>query len=88
MQITDYIKLKKGGYLLLFNIVVKTPKGALYVGKFCKKGGDEEMGGAVDKAPTYSTNKANALLGHNNKNGTRQIASHLGLTITRGSLGM
>jgi hypothetical protein len=30
----DYIKLQKGGNLLLFNIVVNTPKGALYVGKF------------------------------------------------------
>ncbi len=34
----DYIKLQKGGNSLLFNIVVKTPKGALYVGKFCRKG--------------------------------------------------
>jgi hypothetical protein len=31
----DYIKLQKGGNSLFFNIVVNTPKGALYVGKFC-----------------------------------------------------
>ncbi len=72
---------------MLFNIVVNTPKVALYVSKFCRKGGDEVMGGAVDKAPTYSINKSHALLGHNNENETRQIASHLGWTITRGSLG-
>jgi hypothetical protein len=57
-----------------------------YVGKFCRKGGDEVMGGAVDKAPTYTINKAHVLLGHNNDNDTRQIASHVGWTITRRSL--
>jgi hypothetical protein len=46
------------------------------------------MGGAADKAPTYSINKDHALLGHNNEKDTRQIASHLGWTITRGSLGI
>jgi hypothetical protein len=78
----------KWGESLLFNIVVNTPKGALYVGKFYRKGSDEVMGEAADKAPTYSINKAHALLGHNNENDTRQIASHLRWTITRGSLGM
>jgi hypothetical protein len=63
---------------LLFNIVVNTPKGALYVGKFCRRGGDEVMGGAVDKAHIYSINKAPTLLGHNNENDTRKIVSRLG----------
>jgi hypothetical protein len=49
----DYIKLQKGGNSLLFKIVVSTPNQALYIGKFCRKGGGEVMGGAVDKAPTY-----------------------------------
>ncbi len=40
----EYIKLQKGGNSLLFNIVVSTPKGALYVSIFCRKGGDEVMG--------------------------------------------
>ncbi len=62
----------------MFNIVVNTPKGALYVGKFYRKGGDEVMGVAVDKAPTCSINKAHALLGHNDEDDTRHIASHLG----------
>ncbi len=44
------------------------------------------MGGAIDKAHTYNINKAHVLLGHNHLNDTRQIASHLGWTITRGSL--
>jgi hypothetical protein len=35
------------------------------VGKFCRKGGDEVMGGAADIAPTYSINKAHAVLGNN-----------------------
>ena len=74
----DYIKLQKGGNSLLFNIVVNTPKGALYVGKFCRRGGDEVMGGAVDKAHIYSINKAPTLLGHNNENDTRKIVSRLG----------
>jgi hypothetical protein len=40
----DYIKLQKEGKSLLFNIVIKTPKGALYVGKFSRKGVDKRMG--------------------------------------------
>ncbi len=35
----DYIKLQKEGKSLLFNILINTPKGALYVGKFSRKGG-------------------------------------------------
>ncbi len=73
---------------MLFNIVIDTPKGALYMGKFSRKGGDEVMGGAVYKAPTYNINKAYKLLGHNNKNDTRQMASHLGWIITQGPLGV
>jgi hypothetical protein len=45
------------------------------------------MGGAVDKAHTYSINKAHALLANNNENDTRQNASHLGWTMASGSLG-
>jgi hypothetical protein len=83
----DYIKLQKGGESLLFNIVINTPKGALYVGKFSGKGGDEVVGGATSKAPTCNIKKSHELLGHNNENDTRQMASHLGWTITRGPLG-
>jgi hypothetical protein len=84
---TDYTKLQKGGKSLLFNIVTNTYKGALHVGKFSRKGGDEVMGGAAHKAPTYSINMAHELLGHNNENDARQMASHF-WTITRGSLGI
>jgi hypothetical protein len=61
------------------------PEGALYVGKFSGKGGDEVVGGATSKAPNYNIKKAE-LLGHNNENDTRQMASHLDWTITRGPL--
>jgi hypothetical protein len=84
----EFIKLQKGGNSLLFNIVVNAPKGALYEGKFCRKGIDEVMGGAADKAFTSGIYKAHELLGHNDENVTRQIASHSGWTITRGSLGI
>ncbi len=73
---------------MLFNTVINTPKGSLYVGKFSRKGGDEVVGGATSKAPTYNIKKAHELLGHNNENDTRQMASHLGWTITRGPLGV
>jgi hypothetical protein len=73
---------------LLFNIVNNTSKGALYVGKFSIKGCDEVMGGATNNAPTYNIKKEHELLGHNNENNTRQLASHLGWTITRGPLGV
>ncbi len=42
----NYIKLKKGKKSLMFNIVINTPKGALYIGKFSRKGVEEVMGGA------------------------------------------
>ncbi len=63
--------------------MINTPKGALYVGKFSRKGGDEVTGGATNYAPTFNIKKAHELLGHNNENDTRQMASHLGWTITR-----
>ena len=47
---SDYIKLQKGGNSLLFNIVVSAPKGAQYVGKFSRTGGDEVMRGATNKS--------------------------------------
>jgi hypothetical protein len=72
----------------LFNIVINTPKGALYVGTFSRKEGDEVMGGAAHKMPTYSINKVHELLRHNNENDKRQMASHLGWTIARRSLGI
>jgi hypothetical protein len=84
----DYIKLQKGKKSLLFNIVIHTPKGALYVGKLSRKGGDEVVGGATSKAHNYNIKKVHELLGHNNEKDTRQMASHLGWTITRGPLGV
>ncbi len=58
------------------------------MGKFSRKGGDEVVGGATSKAPTYNIKKLHELPGHNNKNDTRQMASHLGWIITRGPLGV
>ena len=58
------------------------------MGKFSRKGGDEVVGGATSKAPNYNIKKAHELLGHNNENDTRQMASHLGWTITRVPLGV
>jgi hypothetical protein len=59
----DYIKLHKGGKKLLFNKVINTPKGALSVGKFSRKEGDEVVVGATSKAPIYNIKKAHELLG-------------------------
>ncbi len=58
------------------------------MGKFSRIGDDEVVGGAISKALTYNIKKAHELLGHNNENDTRQMASHLGWTITRGPLGV
>ncbi len=56
----DYIKLEKGQRSLLFNIVINTPKGALYVGKFSRKGGDKVMGGVTNNhLPTTSKRHTN-----------------------------
>ncbi len=70
----------------MLNIVINTPKGALYVGKFSRKGGDKVMGETAHKAPTYNINKAHELLGYDNEGDTRQMASYLVWIITRGSL--
>jgi hypothetical protein len=67
----DYIKLQKGKKSFLFNIVIDTPKEALNVGKFIRKGGDEVVGGATSKAPNYNIKKTHELLGHNNESDTR-----------------
>jgi hypothetical protein len=45
-------------------------------------------GGAINNVPTYNIIKSHELLGYNNENDTRQMASHLGWTITRGPLGV
>ncbi len=68
--------------------LINTPKGALYVGKFSRKGDEEVVVGATSKAPNCNIKKAHELLGHYNENDTRQMASHLGWTITRGPLGV
>jgi hypothetical protein len=84
----DCIKLQKGKKSLLFSIIINTPKGPLYMGKFSRKGGDEVVGGATSKAPNYNIKKAHDVLGHNNENDTRQMASHLDWTISRGPPGV
>jgi hypothetical protein len=68
MQITSISK--KGGETLMLNIVINTPKGALFVGKFSRKGGDKVMGGTAHKTPTNNIIKAHELLGHNNESDT------------------
>jgi hypothetical protein len=55
--------------------------------KFSKKGGDRVIVRATNTSLTYNIKKAHELLGHNNENDPRQIASHLCWTITRGLLG-
>jgi hypothetical protein len=74
-RLHQLVKVKKS---LLFNIVINTPKGALYVGKFSRKWGNEVIGGATNNTPSYNIKKAHDLLGQNNENDTRQLASHLG----------
>jgi hypothetical protein len=69
----EFIKLTKGENSLLFNIVVNTPKGALYMGEFSRKEGDKVMGRAADKAPSYSIKKTHELLEHNNENDKQVI---------------
>ncbi len=46
------------------------------------------VGGSTSKVPTSNIKKAHELLGHINENDTRQMASYLGWTITRGPLGV
>ena len=72
------------GDVIQFDIVVKTPRGAIFAAHFVR---DSEVNAASTEAGTsMNINKAHALLGHRDEDSTRNTAKHLGWRITRGTL--
>ncbi len=91
----------KGGWVIKFDIRVKTPKGVLWCVYICRpesKGevaagmsndrGDNQPNKSMQLNPVIkmSIEQAHAILGHSSKGKTRQTAAALGILITRGAL--
>lgn len=79
------LKLNKGGDEILFDIVIKTTKGALYCGYFERTTATEVNNIATGQI-NINVQRAHQVLGHNNETATRKIAAYLGWKITRGEL--
>eukprot|EP00956_Cyclotella_meneghiniana_P014217 scaffold21223_cov41-Cyclotella_meneghiniana.AAC.1 len=63
------------GDVIHFDIVVKTPRGAIFVAHFVR---DSEVGAAsTDAGTSMNIKKAHALLGHGDEESTRKTAKHL-----------
>lgn len=72
------------GDVINFDIVIKTRRGALFAARFlCQP---EVHGANTDQGVSMNINKAHALLGHGDKESTRQSARELGWRITRGKM--
>jgi hypothetical protein len=88
----DQIKLTKGNCSVVFNIVIDTPKGAIFA-MYLKRNTElasvatDVINEVHEQAPISMTIKqACERFGHANKEATCKAASHLGIKITRGTL--
>ena len=72
------------GNVIHFDIVVKTPRGAIFATRFDRE--SEVNAASTEKGTRMNITKAHALLGHGDEESTRATAKHLGWTITRGKL--
>ena len=85
----NQIKLTKGNSSVVFDIVINTPKGAIYA-MYLKR--DTEMASAATDVAqtgahmTMTIKQAHERLGHANEEATRLAAKQLGIKITRGML--
>jgi len=77
------IWLTKGGAKVVFDIVIRTRKGAVFCGYFKRKSSDEIGATALKMSVKQAHNK----LGHMSEEITRKTAKALGWELTRGSLG-
>lgn len=72
------------GRTIVFDIVIKTQRGAIYATRFAR---DAEVSVAsTDFGAKMSIQRAHALLGHGDEESTRQTAKELGWKLTRGTL--
>ena len=78
------IQIAKGDHVIDFNIVIPTPKGAVFACRFIR---DTDLAAVSTEGQVrMNINKAHALLGHGDDNSTRQTAKALGWVITPGAM--
>lgn len=75
----------KDGNRIVFDIVIRTARGAIYATRFIRETSEVSAVG-TEAGTVMNINKAHALLGHSNEDTVRQTAKHLGWEITRGTM--
>ena len=78
------IQIAKGDHVIDFNIVIPTPKGAVFACRFIRN--TDLAAVSTEGQVRMNINKAHALLGHGDENTTRQTAKALGWVITPGAM--
>ena len=78
------IQIAKGDHVIGFNIVIPTPKGAVFACRFVR---DTDLAAvSTETRVRMSIDEAHALLGHRDENYTRLTAKELGWVMTPGKL--
>ena len=81
----DSIWISKGGRKVIFDIKIKTPKGAIFCAYFKRKiDSEQEMAAAVTESKkTINADVAHGLLGHMNDADARMAAKNLGYELVK-----
>ena len=82
------IWIEKGSLKVVFDIKIKTPKGAIFAAYFKQDLGDGGEVAAVmaDQKKKISADVAHGLMGHMNNEDGRRAITHLGFDLLRGPL--
>ena len=78
------IQIVKGSSSILFDIVIPTPRGAVFACRFMRN--SDVAASSTETGVRMNINKAHGLLGHGDENSTRLMAKELGWVITPGKL--
>ena len=81
MKVSGLIKVKKR---ITFDIVIPTPKGAIYCAYLCHQGSEVAATSQVQKK--IGVNIAHDFFGHDNESSARENAEALGFEVTWGTL--
>jgi hypothetical protein len=75
----------KDGNRIVFDIVIRTVRGAIYATRFIRETSEVSAVG-TEAGTVMNVYKAHALLGHSNEDSVRQTSKHLGWELTRGTM--
>ena len=78
------IWLEKNGRRIVFDVVIPTPKGAIYCAYLKRR--NAEVASASKSNKVISVNLAHQIFGHGDESSTRKTAKALGFEISRGTL--